>query len=305
MQSMTSYRRRRYIVEKHKIPTRRHKRTSNVKKFPLPCYTDVQSYCTSAPKWVVRFGNVLPQKNAPRKTKTFFRLRQGGLFSAGGCRRSPWQGGDAGVNRPCPPAKKSSSAACLRTFSLLYRLFTGLRAASAAAVHRQRYRRAVVGGIRVGRTARDRRGVLERRIRAGAQHTRKLQRDRLSRRQIADVDASRPRTPCAAALVIIAGIAQLGGHSVGKEHADGRGRPEVAHRERIGDKAGSAARDRGTRLCAEQGRLPAARAAPGVTIVTVLLLSSGSGVVLETTAVLVSSPPAVADTMPRSCKKTV
>ena len=31
-------------------------------------------------------------------------------------RRSPWQGGDAGVNRPCPPAKKSSSAACLRTF---------------------------------------------------------------------------------------------------------------------------------------------------------------------------------------------
>ncbi len=96
---------------------------------------------------------------------------------------------------------------------------------------------AVVGGIRVGRTARDRRGVPERRIRAGAQHTRKLQRDRLSRRQIADVDASRPRTPCAAALVIIAGIAQLGGHSVGKDHADGRGRPEVAHRERIGDKA--------------------------------------------------------------------
>ena len=116
MQSMTSYRRRRYIVEKHKIPTRRHKRTSNVKKFPLPCYTDVQSHCTSAPKWVVRFGNVLPQKNAPRKTKRVFSSAPRRPLFGRRRRRSPWQGGDAGVNRPCPPAKKSSSAACLRTF---------------------------------------------------------------------------------------------------------------------------------------------------------------------------------------------
>lgn len=159
--------------------------------FPFPASTDVQSHCTSASKWVVRFGNVLPQKTRLGKRSAFFRLRQGGLFSAGGA--DALLGRGRRRRKPSLPAgEKVLKRSLLEDFSLLYRLFTGLRAASAAAVHRQRYRRAVVGGIRVGRTARDRRGVPERRIRAGAQHTRKLQRDRLSRRQIADVDASRP-----------------------------------------------------------------------------------------------------------------
>lgn len=116
MQSMTSYRRRRYIVEKHKIPTRRHKRTSNVKKFPFPVSTDVQSHCTSVPKWVVRFGNVLPQKNAPRKTKRVFSVCAKAASFRPAAQTLSSAGGDAGVNRPCLPAKKSSSAACLRTF---------------------------------------------------------------------------------------------------------------------------------------------------------------------------------------------
>ena len=192
MQSMTSYRRRRYIVEKHKIPTRRHKRTSSVKKFPLPCL-----HGRAVPLHIgAQMGRPLRQRPAAKKRASenearFFVCAKAASFRpaaqtlslAGGRRR----------RKPSLPAgEKVLKRSLLEDFSLLYRLFTGLRAASAAAVHRQRYRRAVVGGIWVGRTARDRRGVLERRIRAGAQHTRKLQRDRLSRRQIADVDASRP-----------------------------------------------------------------------------------------------------------------
>lgn len=154
MQSMTSYRRRRYIVEKHKIPTRRHKRTSNVKKFPFPVTRTCSPIAHRRPNGSSASATSCRKKTRLGKQKRFSSAPRRPLFGRRR-RRSPWQGGDAGVNRPCPPAEKVLKRSLLEDFSLLYRLFTGLRAASAAAVHRQRYRRAVVGGIRVGRTARD------------------------------------------------------------------------------------------------------------------------------------------------------
>ena len=116
MQSMTSYRRRRYIVEKHKIPTRRHKRTSNVKKFPLPCF-----HRRAVPLHIgAQMGRPLRQRPAAKKRASenearFFVCAKAASFRPAAQTLSS-AGGDAGVNRPCLPAKKSSSAACLRTF---------------------------------------------------------------------------------------------------------------------------------------------------------------------------------------------
>ena len=95
---------------------RRHKRTSNVRKFSLPCF-----HGRAVPLHIgVQMGRPLRQRPAAKKRASenearFFVCAKAASFRPAAQTLS-LAGGDAGVNRPCPPAKKSSSAACLRTF---------------------------------------------------------------------------------------------------------------------------------------------------------------------------------------------
>lgn len=120
MQSMTSYRRRRYIVEKHKIPMRRHKRASNVRKFSLPCF-----HGRAVPLHIgAQMGRPLRQrpaaKNALRKSKRVFSSTPRRPLFGRRRRRSPWQGGRRRRKPSLPAGEKVLKRSLLEDFSLFF-----------------------------------------------------------------------------------------------------------------------------------------------------------------------------------------